>query len=95
METTIGDVSRWLRDITGQDRGDHAEGRREGLYGLSDGTTILGVLPADGVIFWRTARRGGGTARLLEGGVCPVGDTQPILDAWQRASRPSDDGEAA
>ena len=95
MGTTTGDVSRWLSDIISQDQGDHAEDRGEGLYGLSDGTTILGVLPVGDVSYWRTARRGGGAVHFLEEGVCPVDAAQPILDAWQRAASLSGDGEVA
>lgn len=82
MGTTTRDVSRWLSNIVNQCQRDRAENHERGLYGVTDGTVILAVLLVDSTIYW-------------EEGACPMGDTQPIPDARQRAALLSDGGEAA
>lgn len=92
---TTKDVSRRLSNIIDLHRRGRAENHEGGLYGVTDGAVILAVLPTDNTIYWMVSCLHDEAADLSEEGACPMGDTQPILDAWQRAVSLLGDGEAA
>ena len=95
MGATTRDVSRWLSNIIGQRWRGRAGNHTGGLYGVTDGTAILAVLLADNTTYWMVNCLHDEAAYFSEEGACPVGDTRPILDAWQRAVSLLDDREAA
>lgn len=95
MGATTRDVSRWLSNIIDQHRCRSRRDHEGGLYGVTDGTAILAVLLADNTIYWMVSCLHDEAADFPEEGACPMGDTRPILDAWQRAVSLLGDGEAA
>ena len=92
---TLKDALYRLGDAIGWDHCDYARDRDGRIYGVTDGTTTLGLTLDDGAVYWQASCRCDGAAEHLDDGACPVGDTRALLAAWQRATILTDDGEAA
>lgn len=92
---TADDTLYQLGDAIGWDRCDYARDTDDNIYGVTDGATTLGLTPHGECVYWQTSCRIDGETELLDDGACPMGDTQTLLGARQRATSLFGDGEAA